>query len=82
MGVYIAIFVAVIVLYLIYRLFLVSIIKIFKYFCKGLNEKYLETGAIENDFYACASFKTLRDILHETKQEIKVLKPKLDTGSY
>ncbi len=77
MAVYIAIFVILIVLYLIYRLFLVSIIKFFKYFCKSLSQKYLETGAIEGDFYACASFKTLRDILHEAKKELKVVKQKL-----
>lgn len=56
MAVYIAVFVSIVALYLVYRLFILSIVKIFSKVCANFKKRYLEVETFESDFYSCTSF--------------------------
>ena len=60
MAIYIAVFASLIALYLIYRIFLLSVIKIFSRICKDFKKRFLEVETFESDFYSCVSFQALR----------------------
>jgi len=55
MAIYIAVFASIIGLYLIYRLFLLSVIKIFSRICKNFKKRFLEVETFESDFYTCVN---------------------------
>jgi hypothetical protein len=82
MAIYIAVFVSLIALYLIYRLFLLSLIKIFSRVCRDFKKRFLEVETFESDFYSCVSLKALRDILKDTKKQHKALTVMYSQGLY
>ena len=56
MAIYIAVFASLIALYLVYRLFLLTLIKVFSRLCKNFKKRFLEVENFESDFYSCVSF--------------------------
>jgi len=73
MAIYVAVFASLIGLYLIYRLFLLTLIKIFGRLCKNIKKQYLEVENYESDFYSCVNVSSLQVILKDSREQLKQL---------
>ena len=82
MAIYIAVFASLIALYLVYRLFLLSIIKTFSRACKNFKKRFLEVENFESDFYSCVNFQSLRVTFKEAKKLHKQLTVMFSQGLY
>lgn len=79
-SVYVAILAAIIVCFILWRLFFLNILTLFNRVCKRVKAKYLENENLQGDFYTCVNLNTLRQLLVEQERDLKLYTEILEKG--
>ena len=79
-SVYVAILAAIIVCFILWRLFFLNILRFFNRVCKRVKAKYLENENLQSDFYTCVNLKSLKQLLKDQERDLRLYSESLEKG--
>ena len=79
-SVYVAILAAIIVCFILWRLFFLNILTFFNRVCKRVKVKYLENENLQSDFYTCVNLKSLKQLLKDQERDLRLYSESLVKG--